>query len=184
MKKLVFVSLVLIAAACSSLKVSYDFDSQADFTKYKTYAFTQEALNLPIQQLNRARLLSAIETELSAKGFTKSEDNPDALIDLHVKAEERMEATATTTGTGVGYGGGYYGRYGYGGGFATTHVDYNKYIEGTLFVDFVDKAQQKIVWQGRATKTIDEDASAEKREQNINAAVKQIFSKYPPAKKK
>jgi hypothetical protein len=40
------------------------------------------------------------------------------------------------------------------------------------------------MWQGRATKTIDEDASSEKREQNINYAVKQIFSKYPPAKKK
>jgi hypothetical protein len=182
MKRIVFVVFVAVLTACSSLKVTYDYDGQADFTKYKTYTFSQEALKLPIQQLNRDRLLKAIETELAAKGFTKSEDNPDALIDLHVKAEEKMDATATTTGPGM-YGGGYYGRYGYGGGFSTTHIDYNKYVEGTLFVDLVDNASQKIVWQSRATKTLDEDVSAEKREQNINYAVKQIFSKYPPAKK-
>jgi len=182
MKKIVFVVFVAVLTACSSLKVTYDYDGQADFTKYKTYTFTQEALKLPIQQLNRDRLLKAIETELAAKGFTKLEDNPDALIDLHVRAEEKMDATATTTGPGM-YGGGYYGRYGYGGGFSTTHIDYNKYVEGTLFVDLVDNASQKIAWQGRATKTLDEDISAEKRESNINYAVKQIFSKYPPSKK-
>jgi hypothetical protein len=183
MKKIVFVVFMAALTACSSLKVTYDYDGQADFTKYKSYTFTQEALKLPIQQLNRDRLLNAIETELAAKGFTKTEDNPDALIDLHVKAEEKMDATATTTGGYGGYGGGYYGRYGYGGGFSTTHIDYNKYVEGTLFVDLVDNASQKIVWQGRATKTLDEDISAEKREQNINYAVKEIFAKYPPAKK-
>lgn len=181
MKRIVFVVFMAVLTACSTLKVTYDYDGQADFTKYKTYAFTQEALKLPIQQLNRDRLLTAIEAELAAKGFTKSEDNPDALIDLHVRAEEKMEATATTSGPGM-YGG-YYGRYGYGGGYSTTRIDYNKYVEGTLFVDMVDNASQKIVWQGRATKTLDEDISAEKREQNINYAVKEIFSKYPPAKK-
>lgn len=49
-----------------------------------------------------------------------------------------------------------------------------------MFVNLIDATAQKIVWQGRATKTIDEDASADKREQNINSGVKQIFTKYPP----
>lgn len=182
MKKVIFFVFIAALTACSTLKVTYDFDGQADFTKYKTYTFTEEALKLPIQQLNRDRVLQAIEKEMAAKGFTKSADNPDALIDLHVRAEEKMDATATTTGGGM-YGGGYYGRYGYGGGYSTTRIDYNKYVEGTLFVDLVDNAAKKIVWQGRATKTIDEDISAEKREQNINYAIKEIFSKYPPVKK-
>lgn len=179
MKKILVIIFVIGLAACSSLKVSYDYDKQADFTKYKTYAFTEEALKLPVGDLNRDRILKAIETELAAKGMTKS-DSPDALIDIHVKAEEKVDATATTTPSYGGYG---YGRYGYGGGFSTTQINYNEYIEGTLFVNMVDAAAQKIVWQGRATKTLDEDASAEKREQNINTAVKQIFTKYPPAKK-
>jgi len=180
MKKLVLLVLVAALSACSTLKVSYDYDSQADFAKYKTYAFTEEALKLPIEQLNRDRVLKAVETELTAKGFSKS-DTPDVLVDLHVKAEKKTEATATTSGTGI-YGG-RYGRYGYGGGFSTTQINYNDYIEGTLFIDVVDKTTEKIAWQGRATKTIAEGASPEKRESNINSAIKQIFMKYPPKKK-
>lgn len=90
-----------------------------------------------------------------------------------------MDATATSTGPG------YYGdpwRYGYGGGFSTTQINYNEYIEGTLFINMVDKTTEKIVWQGRGTKTLDESAEADKREKNINYAVKQIFTKYPPKK--
>ena len=180
MKKTFIIFFAILVAACSSIKVSYDYDGQADFAKYKTYAFSEDALKLPIGDLNRDRVLKAVETELAAKGFTKS-DNPDTWVDLHVKAEQKMDATATTTPT-YGYGGPW--RYGYGGGFSTTQIDYNQYIEGTLFVNLVDKSTEKIVWQGRATKTLDEDASAEKREANINSAVKQIFTKYPPAKKK
>jgi len=166
-------------AACSTLKVTYDYDSQADFSSYKTYAFSEDALNLPIQQLNRDRVLRAIDTEMAAKGFSKS-DSPDVLIDLHVRSEKKTEATATTTGSGM-YGGGW--RYGYGGGFTTTQVNVNEYTVGTLFVNMVDKASEKIVWQGRATKTLSEDVSPGKREENINNGVKQIFSKYPPAEK-
>jgi len=99
---------------------------------------------------------------------------------LVIQAEQKMDATATSTGPGYGYG----GRYGYGGGFSTTQISYNEYVEGTLFVNLVDAAAQKIVWQGRATKTLDETAGATKREENINSAVKQIFAKYPPPVKK
>jgi hypothetical protein len=187
MKRIVlFVMVWMLLAACGpSIKVTYDYDGQADFAKYKTYAFSEDALKLPVNDLNRDRVLKAVETEMAAKGFTKS-DNPDVWIDLHIKAEKKTEATATTTGTGM-YGGGYYGgpwRYGYGGGFSTTQINYNDYIEGTLFVNMVDKASEKIVWQGRGTKTLDEDASTEKREANIKTGVNKIFTKYPPAKKK
>lgn len=171
-------SLVLLATACSSLKVTSDYDGQVDFARYKTYAFSEDSQKLPVGDLNRGRILAAVEKELSAKGFTKS-DNPDVLIDMHVKAQQKTEATATTTGPGY-YGGPW--RYGYGGGFSTTTINYNDYIEGTLFVNIVDVGAQKIVWQGRATRTLDGDANAEKREKNINYAVQQIFTKYPPKK--
>ncbi len=177
MKKYLIIALALIASACSSLKVSYDYDKQAEFSKYKTYAYSEDSQKLPVGDLNRNRVIAAVDAEMAAKGFSKS-DNPDVLVDMHVKAEEKVDATATTTGPGYR---GYYGRYGYGGGFSTTSINYNEYIVGTLFINLVDVSAERIVWQGRATKTIDEDASAQKREQNINYAVKQIFSKYPPA---
>jgi hypothetical protein len=175
MKKLLILSgILIIAASCSSVRVSSDFDRTAGFASYKTYGFTPEALSMPLDDINRNRLLKAVETELAAKGFTKS-DNPDVLIDLNIKAEKQMTATATNTG-GYGYG----HRYGWGGGFSTTTIDYDTYVDGTLFIDMIDVSKKQLVWQGRGTKTLDPDASQQKREQNINYAVKQIFMKYPP----
>lgn len=185
MKKLLFLSIILATAvSCSSIKVTSDFDSTANFAAYKTFSFTDEALNIQLDDLNKNRLLNAVSTELAAKGFSKVETNPDVLIDVVLKGEQKQTATATTSGYG-GYGGygGYYGsgyRYGYGGGFSTTQINYETYVDGTLFVDMIDAAKQQLVWQGRGTKTINPDASQKQREENISYAVKQIFLQYPP----
>jgi hypothetical protein len=173
---LLLVCLLVMAASCSSIKVSSDFDKTAGFKSYKTYAFTPEALALPLDDINRNRLLGAVEKELAAKGFTKS-DNPDVLINLTIKTKTQQTATATNSG-GYGYGAGY--RYGYGGGYSTTYINYDSYTDGTLIVDMIDASKKQLVWQGRGTKTIDEDASQQRREENINYAVKQIFITYPP----
>jgi hypothetical protein len=175
MKNVIYLLILFTVVSCSSVKVTSDYDKGADFPKYKTYAFTEESLKLPIGQLNQDRVISAVEAELAAKGFTKS-DNADMLVDLLIKTQQRTEATATNTG---GYYG-RYGRYGYAGGMSTTSIDYNTYTDGTLIITFIDNPAQKIFWQGRGTKTVDENASASKREQNINYAVKTILAKYPP----
>jgi hypothetical protein len=177
MKKLILPILILVlASACATIKVSSDFDKAASFSGYKTYAFTPEALNLSIEELNRKRILTATENELALKGFTKS-DNPDVLVDLKITGEKKQTATATSTG---GYGGYRWGG-GYGGG--TTYVNYDSYVEGTMFIEMIDAAKKEIVWQGRGVGTIDPNASAKKREENINYAVKQIFTQYPPKMK-
>jgi hypothetical protein len=176
MKKLVFLSVILIAAAsCSSIKISSDYDKSVKFADYKTYAFTAESRGIQLDDLNKNRLFSAIESELAAKGFTKSESNADVWVDVQLKGEQKQTATATSTG---GYGYGY--RYGYGGGFSTTTINYDTYVDGTLFINMIDAKKQQLVWQGRGTKTIDPDANQKKREENINYAIKQIFTQYPP----
>jgi hypothetical protein len=181
MKKLLFLSIILIiAVSCSSIRISSDFDKSVQFASYKTYAFTSEAMKIQLDDLNKNRILKAVESELVAKGFTKSESNADVWIDIQLKGEQKQTATATSSGgyAGYGYGGGY--RYGYGGGFSTTTINYDTYVDGTLFIDMIDAKKQQLVWQGRGTKTIDPDANQKKREENINYAVKQIFTQYPP----
>jgi hypothetical protein len=101
------------------------------------------------------------------------------LIDVKIKAQQQQTATATSSGyPGYGYGYGY--RYGWGGGFSTTTINYDTYVDGTLFIDMIDAKKNQLVWQGRGTKTIDEDASQKKRDENLAYALKQIFAKYPP----
>jgi hypothetical protein len=175
MKKLsILVLILVVAASCASIKVSSDFDKTVNFADYKTYKFTEEALAMPVDDINRNRIISAVENELGQKGFTKSE-NSDVLIDLKLTAQTKQTATANTSG---GYGYGY--RYGWGGGFSTTTINYDSYQEGTLFVDMIDAKKLQLVWQGRGVGTMNPDASQKKREDNINYAVKSIFYKYPP----
>ncbi len=175
MKNLLFSLLALsLFGACSSVTVSSDFDRDANFASYKTYAFTQEAQQLPVGDINRKRIIDAVSSELALKGFTPS-DQPDVLIDLKITAQQKETATATNTG---GYGSGY--GYRWGGGFSTTTINVEQYVEGTLFVDMIDNSKKQLVWQGRGMRTLDENASAEKREANIKDAVKRIFTKYPP----
>ena len=178
MKKLYYLGLIVLAS-CSSIKTTYDFDNSIDFSKYKTYDFTEDAKNYPIQELDRQRVLSAIDAEMTAKGFTKS-SSPDVLVDLQVKLEQKQSATATNTG---GYGYGAY-RYGWGAGYGgTTHISVENYVDGTLFINMIDKGTEKLVWQGRGTKTLAENPSPEKKQANVTYGVQQIFKNYPPKKK-
>jgi hypothetical protein len=181
MNKVILLFIILVSAAgCSSITTSYDYDKAADFTKYHTYNFGENTAKLEINQLDKDRIKAAIDNEMIARGYTKA-DNPDLLVDIQVRLKEGQTATATTTGPGMyGYGYGYR----YGSGFSTTHIDVNSYIEGTLFINVGDNAEQKLIWQGRGTKTLDENASPQKREKNIKAGVTQIFTKYPVPKKK
>src|SRR4051812_21417304 len=110
------ISLVSLVSACSSTRVSSDFDRDANFTTYKTYAFTKEASELPIDGINQKRILDAVTSELAAKGFTKSEQ-PDVWIDLKLKSEQKQSATSSSTPYGAGYG------YRWGGGFSTTTIN-------------------------------------------------------------
>lgn len=47
----------------------------------------------------------------------------------------------------------------------------------------IDKSSEKMVWQGRGTKTLADNPSPEKKDQNITYGVQQIFKNYPPKKK-
>lgn len=171
MKKYVILFLLMGLMSCASVKTVFDYDKQVDFSKYKTYSLTKDDLAVEVGQFNRERIIKAMETELAAKGLSKA-DEGDLLVNAHIKSKEKVEATATTTGG--------YGVYGWHRGSSTTYIDYNEYTEGTLFITMADAATETIIWQGAGTKTLEESMSAEKREQSINYAVKQILNNYPP----
>ena len=156
-------------AACSSpMQVSSDYDKTAEFSQYKTYSFTDRSMQLPINQLNLNRLVQAVESNLAAKGLSSATD-PDLLVDLVLTTEERRSATTYNTGP-------YAWRYG--GGMSTINVE--EYTEGTLIISLVDAKQERLLWQGVGTKTIDPDLPAEKREERIKEAVDQVMASYPP----
>ncbi len=55
------------------MRVVTDYDTQTDFNQYKTFAFYKTSIDkAPISDLDKKRIMRAIEAELMAKGMTKS----------------------------------------------------------------------------------------------------------------
>ena len=82
MKALKFLPLLLlfVFASCSTVRVATDYDKEANFNQYNSFAFFKPGIDkAEISDLDKKRILRAIEAELSAKGMSKSE-NPDFSI--------------------------------------------------------------------------------------------------------
>ncbi|MDZ7648114.1 MAG: DUF4136 domain-containing protein [Cytophagales bacterium] len=174
MKNLLILFILLGMASCSSVQVSYDYDKSADFTKYKTYDYTEEtkALGGDNGQLIKQRLLSSVDQEMTFAGIQSQKGSADLMIELHIKTKHDKELPRQLT---IRAATDYY-RY---GNMGTTSINYNEYTDGTLFINVVDKGTDKLIWQGRGTKTLDENTTPQKADANITYAVKTIYSNYP-----
>jgi hypothetical protein len=165
---------ILLLSACSAIKVSTDYDATIDFTKYKTFAFFKPGIvKANISDLDKKRILRAIEFELEAKGMTKSE-NPEMLVSIFTKSRERVQVDQNNFGYGFGWGWNPWMMNGF-----QSNVNVSQYSEGTLFVDFIDKAKKELIWQGVGTGAL-RIQNREKKEARIKEFVKEIIARFPP----
>ena len=175
---MVMLAMALSPALLLAQKVSYDFSKTANFAAYKTYA--QKDGTKVGQPLIDERIAAAIDTELAAKGLTKSEANPDLIVVYHVAFDQEKDISTYSSGYAGGYGP--YG-YGWGGGMSTTNTQVRNILVGTLVVDIADAKAKQVAWRGMATKELDPQAKPDKRDKNIANAMKKIFKNYPPKQK-
>ncbi|CAM1352307.1 DUF4136 domain-containing protein [Tenacibaculum insulae] len=171
-KLLFFPIIILIIASCSSVRVTTDYDTTIDFNQYKTFAFYKKGVDkASISDLDKKRIMRAIETELIAKGMTKS-SSPDVLVSLFTKSREKININDNF------YGGYYYPWY-----YGRSQVTVSQHTEGTLFIDLLDAKKKELVWQGVGTGALSK-SSVERKEARIKEFVGEIMAKYPPEKKK
>lgn len=171
MKKSISVVLLvitLLSVSCSSIRVSSDYESATDFSKYKTFAFYKTGIDkAPISDIDKRRIMRSIETELQTKGIQLTE-NPDLLVSIFTKAREQVDVYQPHW---TPY---YYNPY------QTANI--SKYTEGTLFIDIIDAKDKKLIWQGIGSGALTKSSKPEKREENIQVFVKEILEKFPPMK--
>jgi hypothetical protein len=172
---------VIVFSSCSSIKVATDYDAKVDFNQYKTFAFYKTGIDkAEISDLDKKRILKAIEAELSVLGMIKSE-NPDMLVSIFTKSREKVDVNQNNNfGFGYGYGFGWGWNPWIGNG-ANQNVSVSQYTEGTLFIDFIDKEKKELVWQGVGTGAL-KIQNREKKEARIKEFVQEIVSKFPPGK--
>lgn len=176
---IVAVAAVLLPMWATAQKVTYDYEKSADFASFKTYAH-KAGTNVG-QELIDARIVTAIDAELAAKGFSKVDSNPDVFVVYHVAFDKEKDISTFSSGHGGGYGP--YG-WGWGGGWAggTTTTQVRDILVGTLVIDVADARKNQLAWRGVGTKEVDTKANPDKRDKSINSAVKKILKNYPPKK--
>jgi hypothetical protein len=153
-----------------------DFDKKVDFSQYKTFAFHKAGIDkVEISQLDKNRILNAIEVELAKKGITKSE-TPDLLINFFTKDRERVDVTQYSFGWGYGW------RYGWNPYMWGGQPYVSTSTEGTLYIDIIDTKRKELIWQGEGVGYLTQNRS--KKEAIINEFVAKILAQYPPVLKK
>jgi hypothetical protein len=152
-------------------KVQTDFDHQANFSQYKTYSWQEIK---PANSLWDARIKSAVDAQLAAKGWTQVPSGGDVAV-VAIKTTKN-ERTLQTFYDGMGGGWGWR-RFG-GGGFGESTTTEQDYKEGTLVVDLYDAKNKQLIWRGSAEDTL--SSNAEKNEKNLNSGVAKMFKKFPP----
>lgn len=174
--------MAMFAVSCASINVQSDYDDATDFTTYKTYGFLKDGIDkAEISDLDKKRIMKALETELEAKGYTKS-DKPDLYVNFFTKASKNVNVN--NFGGGWGYGGWGWGGYGWGGpwGWGGNYTSVSTSTEGTLYLDMIDGKRKELVWQGIGTGVLTQNR--DKKQERINEFVKEIVKQFPPEKTK
>lgn len=173
--KILPILLLFVISSCSSVRVASDFDNRTDFSQYKTYAFHKDGIDkVEISDLDKKRILRAIDNQLTAKGFSKS-DQPELMVNIFTKSREQVSVNQFNAGWG--YGGGW----GWGYGWGPTYSSVSTTTEGTLYIDIIDARKNELIWQGTGTGVLTQNR--EKKEERINEFVTKILMQFPPQKK-
>ena len=89
--KLLTLAGLFILSSCASVSVNADYDKKANFNGYKTYAYLRAGIDkAEISDLDKKRILNAIDEVMPTKGFSKSE-TPDVLVSIFTKEREMKE---------------------------------------------------------------------------------------------
>lgn len=170
----------ILLSACSSVRVASDYNKETEFNEYKTFAFFKPGIDkAEINDLDKRRILKAVEAELMAKGMTKS-SNPDMLVSIFTKSNQRVDIYNNAWGiNNWGWGG--FNRWGWGPGWGAgfNNQQVSTRTEGILFVDFIDAKKKELIWQGSGTGYL-VTKNVEKKEARINEFVTEMMTAYPP----
>jgi hypothetical protein len=171
---------LLFLSSCVSVRVVSDYEKEANFNSYKTYAFYKTGIDKAhLSDLDKKRILKAIDAEMSSRGMVKVQD-PDLLISIFTKEREQVDVYNNYWGGMYGWGWSpyYYGGYGPGWGWNSPVVSTR--TQGSLYIDLIDSKNKELVWQGKGVGTLNNTRNIEKKEERIREFVTEILQQYPP----
>jgi hypothetical protein len=162
--------------AAAQKKVYVDYDRNADFDSYKTFAWgpTLETSLKDESAFVHFLIKNAIEYRLSVGGMTENTEDPDVYVTYHGGSQEQVQVMVTSFG--YSYGPGWYWDPFWGGSIVTTGVQATTFEKGSLVIDLWDARTEQAIWRGTATATVPEDP--EKMAKTVDKAIDKMVKKF------
>lgn len=161
--------LTLLAGSCAmAQKVTVQFDPSGAFSDYRTFSILNGTLNSRNPALNsdlvKKQIEADIRRDLTARGLTEVQKQPDLHVVYHFGAAHKTEVEAFPAGWR---------------GWGTRYVRV-PYAEGTLVIDLRYTGTHSLVWRGIAS---EEKNDPTKLAGKLDDMVKKALQKYPPKEK-
>jgi uncharacterized protein DUF4136 len=166
---------LLLSACETGPQVRAITEPGANLSAYHTYSFaaqpgTNRGGNVtPLTTFFE----TAIEREMSARGYQKVDSGGDLLVNFNARVSEKADIQSTPAPM---YG---YGYYGYRGGmYMGPEVQTVRYKVGTANIDVVDAKRRVVVWEGIAERELTQDVMRNPQPA-IDHTVAAMFAQFP-----
>ena len=176
--KLIILLVCVLLLACSSVRVSQDYDPTKNIQGLKTYAWKSETqeptgdfrVDNPLLD---ARIRDAVDRNLAALGFKKiSDGKPDFLVAYQYVIQRKIESDRVSTGVGFGFG-----TWGSRGGVGiSTGSSVSEFDEGLMAIDFLDVGKGALLWRGSGSRRVNQHEDPARTTQKINEMVDKIMA--------
>jgi len=175
------VLMLVFLQACSGIQVSQDFEQGFDFSGLKTFAWDANEDNqwglAGSNELVDRRIRSAIETTLTSRQFSPVDaGKADFMVLYNVEVDQRISSSNVSGGVSMGRS--TRGRHGSIG--ISTGSQIRTYEQGTLLIDVIDVASDKLVWRGTSSQALQDLSDPQRLTDHINATVAAILEQFPP----
>lgn len=169
--RVLFIMVLFFLGACSPVRILNVYKAEGfALSNYKTFDFfkVDATGELSPSYMDRVDMIKAeIARHLVQRGLQQTSSNPDLLLNIGIVVEEKEQTRETTIMDAPRY----IGQRNY--HWESEEIVVNRYKQGTVTVDFVDRRSNKLVCQGIASAVVVEKDKAVKK--NIVEGVQKLF---------
>ncbi len=170
------VLLLLVAMPCTAQKVYVDYDTYADLSSFKSFAWVNTdttSLKMDYPEVD-SMIKNNIEYYLVKGGMIEDLEDPDVYVTYHASTQSQTQFMTSTFGYGYGAGwawGPYWGPMMTSGTIDTT------FKKGTMIIDIWDARKKEALFRGTITK-INLDGKSMKAIKQIDNGIDKVVDKY------
>ena len=156
--------LCLASTFAVAQQVSVNYDHNASFAQYHTYAWGSNNSNEIKNSILAQVAQQDINAAMQGKGLqmVQESQNPDLIL---VASGGEREQTSYSA----------WGMRGIGGGMGGISPEQN--VEATMIVSLYDAKQQSLIWRGIAQNTLNKNGN--KNQEMVEKAVQKMFKQWP-----